>query len=82
MLLVDRECVRRLLESANPDVALVFVRGNCEVMPIDQIEERRRTMVIVRRGDIREVRAGGPVTEEQIESLARCLDNVARDLGG
>ncbi|MCT9935231.1 hypothetical protein N5079_34020 [Planotetraspora sp. A-T 1434] len=81
MSLVDPECVRRLLESADPDVALVYVRGECVVLPVDQIDDRHQAMVIMRRADVREIRAGGPVTEEQVQSLARCLDNVARDLG-
>ncbi|GII56923.1 hypothetical protein Pth03_53120 [Planotetraspora thailandica] len=81
MVLVDRECVRRLLESADPNVALVFKRGSCVILPIDQIEDRCRTMVIVRRADIPDIRAGRPVTEERIESLAWCFDNMARDLG-
>jgi hypothetical protein len=93
MSLVDQECVRRLIESADPDVALVFVRGECVIRSLveieREIEERaaagggtaHRTLVIVRREDIPGLLSGQPMTEEWIASLANCLDNVARDLG-
>jgi hypothetical protein len=93
MSLVDQECVRRLIESPDPDVAVVFVRGECVIRPLveieREIEERaaagggtsRLPLVIVRREDIPGVLSGQPVTEERIASLAHCLDNVARDLG-
>ena len=32
MDLIDRECVRRLLESPDPEATLVFVRGDCLVL--------------------------------------------------
>ncbi|WP_327048603.1 hypothetical protein OG320_12380 [Microbispora sp. NBC_01189] len=82
MALLDPDCVRRLLESADPDVALVFVRGECLVLPLDQIDERHRPLVIARRADLPEAAGDLPVTEERVETLTRCLENVARDLGG
>ncbi|GII31119.1 hypothetical protein [Planotetraspora mira] len=93
MSLVDQECVRQLIESPDPDVALVFVRGECVIRSLGEIEREieegsraegvkpHRTLVIVRREDIPGVLSGRPVTEERIASLAHCLDNVARDLG-
>ncbi|GAA1265082.1 hypothetical protein Psi02_63390 [Planotetraspora silvatica] len=96
MSLVDQECVRQLIESPDPDVALVFVRGECVIRSLGEIEREmreieegvqaegvkpHRTLVIVRREDIPGVLSGQPVTEERIASLAHCLDNVARDLG-
>ncbi|GAA4580153.1 hypothetical protein GCM10023194_07720 [Planotetraspora phitsanulokensis] len=92
MSIVDQECVRRLIESADPNVALVFVRGECVIRSLDEIEREieeaaaggakpRRTLVIVRREDIPGVLSGQPVTEERLASLTHCLDNIARDLG-
>lgn len=81
MTLIDPDCVRRLLESADPDVALVFVRGECVVLPLDEIDERHRSLVVVRRADLPEAESDEPVTEERVEVLARCLENAARDLG-
>ncbi|GIH65842.1 MULTISPECIES: hypothetical protein [Microbispora] len=81
MALLDPDCVRRLLESADPDVALVFVRGECLVLPLDEIDERHRRLVVVRRADLPEAQGDEPVTEERVEALTRCLENTVRDLG-
>ncbi|MEV4456927.1 hypothetical protein [Microbispora sp. NPDC049633] len=81
MALLDPDCVRRLLESADPDVALVFVRGECLVLPIDEIDERHRKLVVARRADLPEAHSDEPVTEERVETLTRCLENAVRDLG-
>ncbi|TQS23418.1 hypothetical protein [Microbispora sp. KK1-11] len=81
MALLDPDCVRRLLESADPDVALVFVRGECLVLPLDEIDERHQKLVVVRRADLPEAHGDEPVTEERVEALTRCLENSVRDLG-
>ncbi|MET9340688.1 MULTISPECIES: hypothetical protein [unclassified Nonomuraea] len=81
MPLIDTECVRKLLESGDPDATLVYVRGDCVVMPGDQIDEAHRGLVIARRADLREFVAGEHATEQQLETLAHRLDNVVRDLG-
>ncbi|GAA2894286.1 hypothetical protein GCM10010517_58950 [Streptosporangium fragile] len=80
MALIDRECVRRLLESPDSDAVLVFVRGDCVVLPAGQLDEQHRRLVIADRRDL--VRfTGDTVTEEQLDMLADRLENVALDLG-
>jgi hypothetical protein len=91
MLLVDRECVRRLLESPAPDATLVFVRGQCLVMPADEIDDGHRGLVVARRdelaaflvrvGAVAEGAAEPPgLSEGHLDLLAHRLDNIARDL--
>ncbi|WP_055480244.1 hypothetical protein [Sphaerimonospora mesophila] len=82
MPLVDRECARRLLESDDPDVALVFVRGECLVLPVDEIDDEHRGLVIIRRSDLPDDLVGAPISDDRVEALACRLDNAARDLGG
>lgn len=81
MALVDRDCVRRLLAAPDPDTALVYVRGECVVLPDDQIDADHRGLVITRRQDLMRFLPGGTVTERQVEVLADRLDNTVRDLG-
>jgi hypothetical protein len=81
MELIDPDCVRRLLESADPDVALVIIDGDCVVLPIDEIDEKHEGLVLVRRADLPEAETDEPVTEEQVEAVARRLAAV-RDLRG
>ncbi|MFF0306977.1 hypothetical protein ACFYSC_06095 [Streptosporangium sp. NPDC004379] len=81
MALVDRECVRQLLEAEDPDTALVFVRGECLVLVSGQIDDDHRPLVVARRRDLPESLSGDTVTGEQLDALANCLDNAARDLG-
>ncbi|MDP9864815.1 MULTISPECIES: hypothetical protein [Streptosporangium] len=81
MALIDRECVRRLLESPDPDTALVFVRGDCLVLEKGEIDDDHRALIIARRRDVADFTAGDVVTDEQLDLLADRLDNVARDIG-
>ncbi|MFF5207870.1 hypothetical protein [Streptosporangium sp. NPDC000396] len=81
MALIDRECVRRLVESSDLDAALVFVRGECLVLAEEQIDDDHRALVVVRRRDLGESVTGGVVTDQQLDLLADRLDNIARDLG-
>ncbi|MFC0866031.1 hypothetical protein ACFHYQ_27405 [Sphaerimonospora cavernae] len=82
MPLVDRECARRLLESDDPDVALVFVRGECLVLPVDEIDDEHRGLVIMQRRDLPDAFVAAPISDDRVEALACRLDNAARDLGG
>ncbi|MEU4571281.1 hypothetical protein ACBI99_24895 [Nonomuraea sp. ATR24] len=82
MLLVNRECVRRLLDAPDPDTVLVFVRGDCLVMPAAQVDDTHRSLVIARRADVAGLLPGDTVTDEQLDEVATRLDNVARDLAG
>jgi hypothetical protein len=82
MFLVDRDCVRRLLESPDPDAVLVYARGECVVVPEAQVDRARRGLVVASRKDLLGLLPGEAVTDEQLELLAARLDNVARDLGG
>ncbi|MFI7128967.1 hypothetical protein ACIBQ1_24915 [Nonomuraea sp. NPDC050153] len=81
MSLIDRECVRRLLQSEQPDATLVFVQGDCVVLPADEVDDAHKRLVIVRRDEIASQVPEGPLTEEALEELATRLDNIARDLG-
>jgi len=81
MLLIDRECVRRLLESPNPDTALVFVRGDCVLLAEEEIDDAHRGLVVVRRRDLDSLLGGGELTDERLDEVANRLDNVVRDLG-
>jgi hypothetical protein len=81
MLLVDRECVRRFLESPNPDATLVFVRGDCVVLPDGEIDDAHRGLVVARRADLDPLLGEGELTEHRLDEVAHRLDNVVRDLG-
>ncbi|GIH94641.1 MULTISPECIES: hypothetical protein [Planobispora] len=82
MALIDRECVRRLLESPDPDATLVFVRGDCIVLPEKEIDDAHRGLVIASKRDLTRLMPGGDtLTEQQIDTLADRLDNIVRDLG-
>ena len=82
MLLVDRECVRRLLESHDPDATLVFVRGECMVLPAGDVDEAHQGLVVGRREELLRLVPEGDLTDERLDLLAHRLDNVVRDLGG
>ncbi|MFG2071327.1 hypothetical protein SAMN05421874_11056 [Nonomuraea maritima] len=81
MTLIDRECVRELLESEHSDATLVFVQGDCVVLPAGEVDEAHQGLVIARRDDIRTYVPEGPPTEQVLDNLAHRLDNVVRDLG-
>lgn len=81
MALIDRECVRRLLEAHDPDTALVFVRGECVVLPPERIDADHQGLVIARRRDLLRYFTGDTITDQQVEVLADRLDNTVRDLG-
>ncbi|GHE37189.1 hypothetical protein GCM10017673_44680 [Streptosporangium violaceochromogenes] len=81
MGLVDRECVRRLLESPDPGATLVFVEGDCLVLPDGEIDSRHRPLIVARRYELMEFLHGETATDAQLDMLADRLDNVARDLG-
>ncbi|MEU4830372.1 hypothetical protein [Streptosporangium sp. NPDC023615] len=48
MALVDRDDVRELLTSPDPDATLIFVGGACRVVPADQVEG----LVVVSRREL------------------------------
>ncbi|GAA3447466.1 hypothetical protein [Planomonospora venezuelensis] len=82
MALIDRECVRKLLEAPDPDATLVFVRGDCVVLPDKEIDDAHRGLVIASRRELTRLLPGGDtLTEQQLDMLADRLDNVVRDLG-
>jgi hypothetical protein len=81
MALIERECVRQLLESSDPDAALVFVRGDCMVLPEERIDDEHRRLVVARRRDLDRFLGGGTITEQQVDVLAERLENAVRDLG-
>ncbi|GGS57181.1 hypothetical protein GCM10010156_14860 [Planobispora rosea] len=82
MPLVNRDCVRKLLESSDPGATLVFVRGDCVVLPEQEIDDAHRGLVVMSRKDLtRLLPGGGTITEQQLDTLADRLDNIVRDLG-
>ncbi|UBU13060.1 hypothetical protein [Nonomuraea gerenzanensis] len=81
MSLVDRECVRQLLDSRHPDATLVFVRGDCVVIPAAEVDDAHRGLVIARRDEVLAQLPEGTPTDQMLDDLAVRLDNVVRDLG-
>jgi hypothetical protein len=82
MSLIDRECVRELLESEQADATLVFVRGDCVVIPAAEIDDAHKGLVIARRDEIAaQLPDGGGPTDQILDDVAIRLDNVVRDLG-
>ncbi|MGW4801536.1 hypothetical protein ACWEPC_54880 [Nonomuraea sp. NPDC004297] len=81
MSLIDRECVRRLLDSQHPDATLVFVRGDCVVMPASEVDDAHRGLVIARRDEVLAQLPEGARTDRMLDDLAVRLDNIVRDLG-
>jgi hypothetical protein len=81
MSLIDLECVRRLLESEQPDATLVFVRGDSVVLPADEVDDAHKGLVIAHRDELAARLPQDGLSEEALEDLATRLDNIARDLG-
>lgn len=79
--LVDRECVRRLLTSEDDDATLVFVRGDCLVLPAAEVDDAHKGLVIARRDELTARLSEGGLTDQVLDDLAHRLDNVVRDLG-
>lgn len=79
--LVDRECVRRLLTSDDADATLVFVRGDCLVVPAAEVDDAHKGLVIARRDELTAQLPAGDLTDQVLEDLAHRLDNIVRDLG-
>ncbi|MEO5878137.1 MAG: hypothetical protein ABIS86_15530 [Streptosporangiaceae bacterium] len=74
MNLVDRELLRRLLDSPADDAALLLFEGVCSVVDAQpgrkgMLDARRRELVLP------------AVSAEQFDRLVHALDNTARDLG-
>ncbi|SDJ36354.1 hypothetical protein [Nonomuraea jiangxiensis] len=81
MSLIDRECVRELLQSSHPDATLVFVRGDCVVVPAAEVDAAHKGLVIASRDEIAPYVPAGPMTDATLDALAHRLDNIVRDLG-
>jgi hypothetical protein len=81
MSLIDLECVRQLLQSEQPDATLVFVQGDCVVLPADEVDDAHKGLVIAHRDELAARLPEGGLSEEALEDLATRLDNIARDLG-
>ncbi|MFC4118868.1 hypothetical protein [Nonomuraea zeae] len=81
MPLIDRDCVRELLTSDHADATLVFVRGDCVVLPAADVDDAHKGLVIARRDDVKQQLPPGPMTDEALDALATRLDNIVRDLG-
>ncbi|GAA3694670.1 hypothetical protein GCM10022224_070340 [Nonomuraea antimicrobica] len=81
MSLIDRECVRQLLNSRAPDATLVFVRGDCVVLPASEVDEAHKGLVIARRDELLAQLPDAAPTDQTLDALAHRLDNIVRDLG-
>ncbi|MEV0230645.1 hypothetical protein [Nonomuraea sp. NPDC050786] len=81
MSLIDGDCVRELLQSEHPDATLVYVRGECVVLPANEVDDAHKGLVIASRDDIAARLPEGGLSDQALEELAIRLDNVARDLG-
>ena len=83
MRLVDLGIVRELVRSHDPDAALVFARGDCVIVSLEETVEPDAGVLIVRRREIIAAAdvSGGTLQEEELRALAHCLDNRTRDLG-
>lgn len=68
------------MESQDPEAALVFAGGECVVASVADAAPYAGVL-IVRRHEIEPELAGGAVSDETLDTVARCLDNRARDLG-
>ncbi|MGW0802377.1 hypothetical protein [Nonomuraea sp. NPDC002799] len=80
MSLIDRECVRRLLDSQHPDATLIFLQGDCVVLPATEVDDAHRALIITSRAEVLAQLPDGPVTDRALDDLAVRLDNVVRDL--
>jgi hypothetical protein len=82
MRLVDLDIVRELVQSHDPNAALVFAGGDCVIVSLEETTEPDAGVLIVRRREIIAADvSGGTLREEKLRALAHCLDNRARDLG-
>ncbi|GAA4915426.1 phosphoenolpyruvate carboxylase [Nonomuraea thailandensis] len=81
MSLVDKECVRQLLNSQHPDATLVFVRGDCVVLPAAEVDDAHKGLVIARRDEVMAQLPDDAPTDQMLDDLAVRLDNIVRDLG-
>ncbi|MEZ0074213.1 hypothetical protein [Planotetraspora sp. GP83] len=77
MEFVQRDDVRRLLGSADPDAALTLVGGKIVIAP----EAEAEGLVIVSRRDLEQRLTGEDLSDHDLDELADALDTVARDLG-
>jgi hypothetical protein len=82
MRLVDLDIVRELVQSHDPNAALVFAGGDCVIVSLEETAEPDAGVLIIRRREIIAADvSGGTLREEKLRALADCLDNRARDLG-
>ncbi|TDC01509.1 hypothetical protein E1267_31720 [Nonomuraea longispora] len=82
MSMIDPECVRQLLDSRHQDATLVFVRGDCVVLPAAEVDDAHRGLVIASREEVAaQLPDEGPPDEQALEAVATRLDNIVRDLG-
>lgn len=81
MQLVDREIVRELAESPDPEAALVFTNGDCVVVSLGKAAVPAAGVLIARRHEIEAELSGSPASPERLDAVAHRLDNRARDMG-
>ncbi|MEO3886467.1 hypothetical protein [Nonomuraea sp. B5E05] len=81
MSLIDPECVRQLLDSRHQDATLVYVRGDCVVLPAAEVDDAHRSLVIASRDEVAAQFPDEGPTDETLEAVATRLDNIVRDLG-
>ncbi|MBF8185713.1 hypothetical protein ITP53_08165 [Nonomuraea sp. K274] len=79
--LIDRECVRQLLTSQDTDATLVFVRGDCVVLPAADVDDAHKGLVIATRDEVAAHLPAEALTDRVLDDVAHRLDNIVRDLG-
>lgn len=80
MQLVDRETVRELAESQDPEAALVCTNGECVVVSLGAAAPATGVL-IARRHEIEAELSGSAVSQERLDALAHRLDRRAKDMG-
>lgn len=82
MRLIDREIVQEFLAATDPDTVLVVCAGVCVIKPGTQAISPLEGLIIARRGDLVAMVPKEGITPEDVEHIAQCLDNAARDRCG
>jgi hypothetical protein len=81
MPLIDRDCVRRLIDAPDADAALVLVQGECVVVS-GADADGHGGLLIAHREDLAPLFPAGEIDDRQLDLLVNRLDTTARNLGG
>jgi hypothetical protein len=79
MALVERDDVRKLLESPEPDATLVLSEGRSVIVAGSEADASG--LVIISRRDLEDQAPATDLTDQRLDELASRLDLAAQDLG-